>query len=217
MDRCILFSTLASAILSILLLLALHGSQDKSLTDFFQEQIENHFHQSMETLKETGQNPADLNAMTEFVEGASRTFASAYPAFVLVGSMMTAVLNFFLVRAIWTRLHGQTLFPRRRFSEWVLSEQWVWPLILSGAAVFILSGEAKTLGLNLFLVVLWIYFLHGMAIAIHIMEAKNLPKVIWVVFRGSGRHSTHADRARRGVGRVRHLGGFQETAQTAGH
>ncbi len=182
MDRCVLFSTLASSMLSILLLVMLYGSQEKSVTDFFQEQIESHFHQSMETLKETGQAPADMNAMTEFVEGTSRTFASAYPAFIVVGSMMTAVINFFLVRLAWRRLYGETVFPQGKFSQWVLDEQWIWPLILSGAFVFLLSGEAKTLGLNLFLVMLWVYFLHGMAIAIHIMEAKNLPRFLWALF-----------------------------------
>ncbi len=182
LDRCILFSALTSSVLSLLLLSVIFGTQEKSLTDFFQEQVETHFHQSMESLKEAGQAPADLNAMTEFVESTSRTFASAYPAFVIVGSLMTAVVNFFLVRTIWGRLYGPTVFPQGKFSEWILSEQWIWPLILSGAAVFLLTGEAKTLGLNAFLVMLWLYFLHGLAIAAFIMEAKKLPWFLWVVF-----------------------------------
>ncbi|MCH8157911.1 MAG: DUF2232 domain-containing protein, partial [Nitrospinae bacterium] len=65
-DRCILFSTLASATLSIALLFFIFTDRESTLTEFFQGQIEGHFQQSMETLQSMGDKPEDLKAMQEF-------------------------------------------------------------------------------------------------------------------------------------------------------
>ncbi len=181
MEQCIFLSALGAMFLSTLLLFVLFADREASLTEFFESQILRHFEQSMQALKKMGEKPADLNAMQEMLDQTSRMFASAYPAFILVGSLVTAAVNYFLVRLLWTRFYGQTLFPAEKFSHLALPDFLVWILILSSGSLFFLDTPVGAAGLNLFLVVMLVYFFQGLAVTVHILEAKKVPVFLWVL------------------------------------
>jgi uncharacterized protein YybS (DUF2232 family) len=180
MDKCIFLSALGSMVLATMLMVVLFGGET-SLVEFFQQQIMKHFERSMEALKSMGENQADLDSMQKVFEETSRTFASAYPAFIMVGSLVTAAVNFFLVRFLWIKLYGQTLFRQEKFSEMVLPDFLIWLLILSSASLFFIGSPVGTLGVNLFALAILVYFFQGLAVTVHILESKNAHVLIWVL------------------------------------
>jgi uncharacterized protein YybS (DUF2232 family) len=180
MDKCIFLSALGSMVLATFFLFVLFGGET-SLIEFFQQQIMKHFDLSMEALKSMGENQDDLDSMQEVMEETSRTFASAYPAFIMVGSLITAAVNFFLVRFIWVKLYGQTLFRQEKFSELVLPDFLIWALILSSASLFFIGTSIGSLGINLFALVMLVYFFQGLAVTVHILERKKAHFVIWAL------------------------------------
>jgi len=180
-DRCILFSALVSAALSIILLLFIFTDRESTLTEFFQEQIEGHFQLSMEALQAVGDKPEELKAMREFANEASGAMARSYPSFITIGILMTAVVNYYVVRLLWSCIYGPGLFHPDRFSKWVVPEQVVWVLIGSGGLLFFAEGILGALGLNLFFLVLVVYFLQGLAILIHFLYSRNVPVFFWVL------------------------------------
>jgi len=181
MDKCIFLSALGSMTLATFLMFVLFADRETSLTDFFQAQIQEHFNQSLNALESMGEKQADLTAMKEFFEQSSRTFASAYPAFIMVGSLITAAVNFFLVRIVWIKLYGDTLFRREKFSELILPDFLIWGLILSAGSLFLLGNPVGTVGMNLFAMVLLAYLFQGLAILVHILESKKVPKFLWAL------------------------------------
>ena len=72
-DKCILFSTLVAAALSIVLLLFIFTDRESTLTEFFQEQIEGHFQLSMEALQAMGDKPEELKAMVTAIRNIEKT------------------------------------------------------------------------------------------------------------------------------------------------
>ncbi|MCH7622603.1 MAG: DUF2232 domain-containing protein [Nitrospinae bacterium] len=180
MDKCIFLSALGSMILATFLLFVLFGGES-SLIDFFQKQITKHFDLSIEALKSMGENQADLDSMQEVLNETSRTFASAYPAFIMVGSLVTAAVNFFLVRFLWIKLYGQTLFRQEKFSELVLPDFLVWLLIGSSASLFFIGSPVGTVGINLFALAILVYFFQGLAVTVHILKSKNAHFLIWIL------------------------------------
>ncbi len=180
-DRCILFSALVSAALSIILLLFIFTDRESTLTEFFQEQIEGHFQLSMEALQAVGDKPEELKAMREFANEASGAMARSYPSFITIGILMTAAVNYYMVRLLWRRIYGPGLFHPARFSGWVAPEQAIWVLIGSGGLLFFAEGILGALGLNLFFLVLVVYFLQGLAILIHFLDSRNVPVFFWVL------------------------------------
>ena len=180
-DRCIFFSATASAVLSLFLIFILMGGQDRPVSEFFQEQVEKHFRLSMETFGALEGDSADKKALEEVVENTSRMFASSYPSLVAIGSLVTAAVNYALVRFIWTRFYGPGVFATGSFSQWMLPEQFVWLLIASGTTLFLGEGFIATLGLNVFLIMAVIYFFQGLSILVHFLEVKNVLKIFWAV------------------------------------
>ncbi|MBT5632217.1 MAG: DUF2232 domain-containing protein [Nitrospina sp.] len=180
-DRCIAISALASGLVSIVLLLTLFGDQDTSVKGFFEEQIRAHFSQSMKAFESVGENKTEVEEMKAFAERTAEVFAASYPAFLLIGSLIGAAANYALIRIAWTRLYGPGLFSGRAFSEWVCSENLVWGFILSGAALFLGQGLLADAGLNIFLVMLVLYFTQGLSIVVHFLKARNVQVVFWFV------------------------------------
>ncbi len=180
MDKCIFLSALGSMVLATMLMVVLFGGET-SMVEFFQQQIMKHFDQSLQALKSMGENQADLDSMQEVLKETARTFASAYPAFIMVGSLVTAAVNFFLVRVLWTKLYGQTLFRQEKFSEMVLPDFLIWLLILSSASLFFIGSPVGTLGVNLFALVILVYLFQGLAVTVHILRSKNAHVLIWVL------------------------------------
>lgn len=179
MDKCIFLSALGSMTLATFLMFVLFADRENSLTDFFQAQIMQHFDQSMETFKSMGEKQVDLDAMKEFFEQSSRTFASAYPAFIMVGSLITATVNYFLVRIVWTKFYGDTLFRKEKLSELVLPDFLIWGLILSAGSLFFIETPVGMVGMNLFAMAMLVYLFQGLAILVHILESKGVPKFLW--------------------------------------
>lgn len=166
-DRCIAFSALASSLVSIVVLLVLFGNQDVSVREFFEEQIRAHFSQSMKAFESMGENQAEVANMKAFAERTAEGFAASYPAFLLIGSLISTAVNYALVRIVWTRLYGPGLFSGGAFSEWLCSENLIWGFIGSGTALFLGEGVIAEAGLNVFLVMLFIYFAQGVSIVVY--------------------------------------------------
>lgn len=180
-DQSILFSTLAGSGLSIILLFFIFTDRESTLTEFFEKQIETQIQQSMEALQSVEKKAADLKAMEEFAGQVSGVMARSYPAFITMGTLITAVINYYLVRFLWGRINGPGLFHPGRFSQWTVPDPMVWAFIGSGGLCFFSEGILGTLGLNLFLLVLVVYFFQGLSILMHFLESRNVPVFFWVL------------------------------------
>ena len=180
-DRCIAGGALASGLISVVLLAALLGDQDTSFKEFFEKQIRAHLSESMEAFESMGEDKGEVAKMKVFAENAAEGLAAAYPAFLLIGSLIGAVVNYTLIRFAWMRLYGIGLFSGRAFSDWICPENLVWCFIFSGAALFLGSGMVEDAGLNVFLVMLCIYFSQGLSIIVHFLKVRNVPTFFWFV------------------------------------
>lgn len=180
-DRSILFSALGSAALSGLLIFLFFANKDITISEFFNQQIQENFNQSIETLEGMGKEKEELEAFKSFVNRTSGMFAASYPAFILVGSLLSALVNYTLVRFFFRRLFGESPYFTGTLTNWVLPDYFIWMFILSAASFFLPEGELRVIGLNAFIMTLVFYFLQGLAVVVHFLETKSVPLFLWVV------------------------------------
>jgi uncharacterized protein YybS (DUF2232 family) len=179
-DKSILLGALGSALVSLALLLAVFSGEEGSPVDFFQKEIEKRSSESIATMKSMGESQETLDALQAYTEENSRTLASAYPVFVFFGALVSTILNYTVVRWLWRRLFGAGLFSPARFSEWIFPEQFVWGVIASGGLFFFGEGALGLVGMNVFFVLLAVYFFQGLAVAVYFLSARKVPVFIWV-------------------------------------
>ena len=157
-DKCISFSALVSAVLSIVLLLFVFTDREATLLEFFQKQIDGHFAQSIESLKAIGDKSEELKVVQDFADKASGSLAQAYPSFIVLGTFVTALINYYATRFLWRRIYDYDMFHEARFSGWVIPDQVIW-ILIGSSAVFLLADNALgSIGINLLLMTLVAYF-----------------------------------------------------------
>jgi len=180
-DKCISFSALVSASLSIVLLLFVFTDREVTLLEFFQKQIDTHFAQSIESLKAVGDKSEELKVVQDFADKASGSLAQAYPSFIVLGTFLTALINYYATRFLWRRIYGYDIFHEDRFSGWVIPDQVIWVLIGSSAVFLFADNALGSIGINLLLMTIVAYFIQGMAITIYFLESRNVPVFFWIL------------------------------------
>jgi len=180
-DKCISFSALVSAVLSIALLLFVFTDREATLLEFFQKQIDGHFTQSIEALKTMGDKSEEIKVLQDFAGKASGSLAQAYPSFIALGTLITALVNYYATRFLWRRIDSYDMFHHARFSGWVVPDQVIWILISSSAVFLLADNVLGAIGINLLLMALVAYFFQGLAITIYFLESRNVPVFFWVL------------------------------------
>ena len=180
-DKCILFSALVSAALSIALLLFVFVDREATLLEFFQKQVDGHFTQSIEALKAMGDKPEELKVLRDFAGKASGSLVQVYPSFIALGTFITALINYYATRFLWRRIDTYEMFHHARFSGWIVPDQVIWVLIGSSSVFLLADNALGAIGINLLLMTLIAYFFQGLAVTIYFLESRNVPVFFWVL------------------------------------
>lgn len=115
-----------------------------------------------------------VREMAAWMGGLRDAVVALLPGLLATGELLMAVLVYGVAGAILRRL-GSPLPP---LGEWRLADGWVWGFIGSGVLT-LLPGAAGRLGMNLFVPVIGLYFLEGVAVAADLTRRFRLPPGFW--------------------------------------
>lgn len=173
----VVLSAMAAASLGALLVFsAVAGESPLSMVDGL---IDKEIAQTSTVMQEMFAG-ADLPAEQEkevarAVENMATFLQKAYPGIVItVAGLMT--LGLVLLLALLAR--GRYALPGKSFPQWKAPEQLVWVLILSGFIVAFADGMLATVGLNVLVILLPVYFLQGLAVIDCFFRRKAFSPVI---------------------------------------
>ncbi|CAI2718556.1 DUF2232 domain-containing protein [Nitrospina watsonii] len=179
-QRCVLFAAMGSIVLSSLMIVTISAGQEMSLTEVFEQEFRKGADQYIESLEGIEDKPEDKKVLQEMAERVTHLFAMSFPALLIIGSLFATTLNYLLVRWLWLRFYQVGgLFEDADLTRLLIPDNWVWFFIIGTGLAVLADGYLRALGLNLFIVLGGLYFLQGLAIFLHILKAKNIPKVFW--------------------------------------
>ncbi len=179
-EKCVLFSALSSLALSCFFLFLAASEGQTTVTEIFQQQIAPVMDQSLDAMKEMDKPENEIAEMAGFMEKMSQTMAASFPAIIAIGSLLTASVNYALTALLWKRIApGSTAYQFGKFIRWSSPEQFIWPFIISAGLTFLPDTGLGGFGLNVFIVMLAIYFMQGLAILYHFLESKRVPVFLW--------------------------------------
>ncbi len=98
------------------------------------------------------------------------------PALVLVSTLFVSWTSLLFARPIFRRF----ALPYPDFGKlttWATPEKLVWGAIGCGVALMLPATEIKLIGLNGILILMMIYFLHGIAIVAYFVDKKKFPRI----------------------------------------
>ncbi|MGQ4809694.1 hypothetical protein NKDENANG_03118 [Candidatus Entotheonellaceae bacterium PAL068K] len=102
---------------------------------------------------------------TAFAQALPRFVLTIFPALLVMNHLLTNVWNYILVRYYCSRGRPPIQLDPVDLTCWRASDYLVWVFLASGAASLVPLAPIGIVGLNVFLLTLAIYLLHGLAIA----------------------------------------------------
>lgn len=137
--------------------------------------------ENIDLYSRTGVSTQYIELMKENADRIARVLAGLLPSLILVGAAFFIWLNV---------LGGKWLFRKRGMwypdfgdlSLWKTLDKTVWLVVIAGVFILIPSEVLRILGLNIMIILLFIYMLQGLAIISFFFKRKNVP----VVFRAFG-------------------------------
>lgn len=180
-EKIILISTLAPAVLTLLVLFAGLSGEDgpsmKALENTFRVTAESY----IQILEESGETPENLKDFRKSVENSIPTAARIFPSFILISTLAGAVINFLAVRFLWLRFYSREYFEGMDVSRWMLPDVMIWVLIASIGSMFFGPDISQMAGMNLTIILLFLYFFQGLSVVTHIFKTKGFPKWVWAI------------------------------------
>jgi len=180
-EKIILVSTLVPAVLTLLMLfLGLAGGEGSSMKAL-EETLKEAAASYIQIIEESGESPENLKIIRESVKETIPIAARVFPSFILVSTLMGAVVNFLAVRYLWLKFYTGKYFEGMDASLWMLPDVVVWGLIASIGSMFFGPEISQVAGMNLVIILLFLYFLQGLSVVTHIFKRKKFPKWVWII------------------------------------
>lgn len=154
-----------------LVIAALGLQAGKGPQELVDETVRQSLFQARELLLRSSSDPAGAAAVTQWAERSGRFLTRTFAGLVLTFGILVAWANAVVLRRILAR-QGRQLSA---WNTWRAGEHWIWLLIASGLAALLGRGALGTVGMNVFLPTVAVYFLQGLAVLQHLFETKALP------------------------------------------
>ena len=171
--RAIGLAALVTALLSGVLIWTALSEQDQTPVQYFEKQLQAGAEHYLKTLEETGASPEEIEFMKGVAEGYTPAMARTFPAILAVGSLLAGVLNYAVTGLLWRRFYPPVFFQNVDLTRWLLPDPVVWGFIVSALMLFLTGGALKLIGLNVFIVMVTLYFFQGLSIALFLLKSKR--------------------------------------------
>ncbi|MDH3257313.1 MAG: YybS family protein [Nitrospinota bacterium] len=180
-EKIILISSLVPAVLTLLLLFVGLAGEDGSSLKGLENTLRKEAESYIQILEKSGETPENLKAIRKSVEDALPKAARVFPSFILISTLVGAVINFLTVRYLWLKFYSREYFEGMDVSRWMLPDIIVWVFIAAIGSMFYGPEISQVAGLNLAIILFFLYFLQGLSVVTHILKSKAFPKWVWII------------------------------------
>jgi uncharacterized protein YybS (DUF2232 family) len=113
-------------------------------------------------------------------EQITRVFFGIFPSILTVGTLFLVWFNVMAGRALFVK-HGMWYPDFGDLSRWKLRDRYVWLVIISGLLLILPLGEVKIIGLNVLIIMLFLYLFQGLSVIQFYFDVKRVPTVIRLI------------------------------------
>ncbi len=177
-----IFETVFTTIIICLLLFAFYAfTIDKSFLTIITEYVSKSIELSFQVYSEIGIEQQQINSMAKSSSDIEHVIIRILPSMFTTLLLFITWLNIILVKRILKK-DGVTMKWLGVLNHWKAPERLVWFAILTLCSMFISIISIKIIGLNIFIVLMLIYFFQGIAIISFFFKKKEFPLLPKFIF-----------------------------------
>jgi len=147
--------------------------------------ISNYLHRqqtlSSQLFSESAQLYPEIQANQQALEKASSLFMIAFPA-ILINSYLTMVwLNILLIKKLLLK-KGIIIKSIENLNQWKAPDYLVFGVIITAVLLLLPQGVFKFISINGLIILMFVYFFQGIAIASFYFQKKSVPRILRLFF-----------------------------------
>jgi uncharacterized protein YybS (DUF2232 family) len=136
-----------------------------------------HLKATLKSYEEMGIPPENVLEFEAYTKAFVDIISRIYPSLVIIGTGFAVWLNVVLSRHLFQMKNVK--YPDfAPMTHWQAPEVLVWGVIISGFALFLSSGTVQFLSINLLIILMAIYFFHGLSILVFFLNKYRVPS--WI-------------------------------------
>lgn len=174
-DRAVGASLAVTLAVAGVLLVGYAQSQNVALSEPINQYVQIEMDRAVAAAETAQMTPEERQEFQAYAQRTAAFMLRAYPGMAVT---VTGVFLLLLLVMLRAAARGRYELPGPAFSRWKSPEWMIWLLIPAGFGVLLGTGVWQTIGINLLVVVLPIYFLHGLAIVSHYFQQRQTP-LLW--------------------------------------
>ena len=180
-EKTVIYSVGIFLTLSLVILLYLSLVSGKTPWGIIGVHVSAMVQENIDLYSRTGIPTQYVELMKENSDRIARVLTGLLPSLILVGAAFFIWLNILVGKWLF-RKRGMWYPDLGDLSLWKTLDKTVWLVVIAGVFILIPSEGFRILGLNIMIILLFIYMLQGLAIINFFFKRKNVP----VIFRAFG-------------------------------
>jgi len=128
---------------------------------------------------QVGADPEKAGEFQEYLKALKEGIALIYPSLMVVGSAFVVWLNVIMSRPLFRRRNLEVP-DLGALDRWQSPELMVWGLIAAGFSLFLSISPLRLVAVNALVIMLAIYFFHGLSILLFYLNKYRVPP--WIRF-----------------------------------
>lgn len=174
-DKAILYTAAGTAAISAVVMFTIVVFNNVSITGIINQIVQAEVDQALIVYQNAGLSGDQLKDMSQAIQGmgvfVKRGFFGLYLAtLIAIESLTLLILQ--RVKVKGEHISGPS------FARWRTPPHLIWLLIAGGFLQFVPQASIVTVGWNILLVMLPLYFFQGLAVVHHFMQRKNYPRSV---------------------------------------
>lgn len=167
----VLGATMVTITMAVVVVLTQGGRFDLLVSQVIQAEVD----QAMEIYRQSGFSESQLKELEDVISGLANFIQASFYGLFVAGLLAIQLLTLGLLQRFkksYYQISGVA------FADWRLPAVLIWPLIVSGFAMLAPVELLASIGRNLLVVLLPLYFLQGLAVVSSFLQRKAYPPAL---------------------------------------
>ncbi len=176
-EKTILFPCLSVIGFGVVAIIFYSSTSGMDFADIINNYVKQHLELTVELYSRMDMPKEVLDTISSSLSRIQYVMVRIIPAMVLVSAIFVTWINLLVIKFL-AGVRGMKYPDFGDLAKWKSPEYLVWLVIVSGVLLMIPFLSLKIIGLNLVIVLLPIYFLHGISIISFYFEKKKVPRIL---------------------------------------
>ncbi|MEA2040456.1 MAG: YybS family protein [Thermodesulfobacteriota bacterium] len=173
----IFFALMFMLLLGIGVLFFLALSKNMGPFEMMLSYLGDHLEATIKAYEEMGISQEDAMELQVYGKAFMDIISRIYPSLMIIGAGFTVWLNVVVAKPLF-RMRNLEYPEFVPMDQWRAPDNLIWGLIVSGFALFLASGSIQVLAINVMIVMMAVYFFHGLSIVLFFFSKYYVPS--WI-------------------------------------